>query len=466
MKYFVPIFLLTPVLLAQIGINSITYSKVVTLIEFFFIFYSAYKIYKNLFHPNVLFLLSFFVFLLGRILLSFFIGESFAKTEFFTNYIFSDEIQFNMLYSLQIALLGFYLGVFRIMNNRHKIVPIIAKQKPDKAFKYLILFIFWVSSAAKMFVILVFIMQVYTQGYLSLYISPPQLPIVVSLLSSMYFLASAALFTFLDNSDEIGKYKKIFLFILILSLFTGSRGTFVIDLLTYIYFNTRKTVNKVNIVKTVFFAAICMVLLQIVSSTRVGNTGLNFGNLLSYFFWDQGGSIDIQGYTMEYLWYLPKSFLLILKPILDPYLTLLGLNTVLDFENTSTVMTTYSLGHMLSFLVDQGKFEMGYGLGSCYISELYTVGGFTLVFAGSYFYSSFFSFLARKSMNNNITGFLLFMMMPFYIYAPRWNYLGFASNLNYLVKYSFLFIIVYFIIKYLLFNRGIIYEKKDIICDQ
>lgn len=466
MKYFVPLFLIIPTLLIQIYSNSIVYSKIVTLIEFIFIFLCVYKIYKNLFHPNVLFLISFFVFLLGRILLSFCLGVSFAETEFFTNYIFSDEVQFNILYSLQIALLGFYLGVFRINNRKQMAAENITTRNTDKAFQILILFVFWISSVAKIFAISVSIIQVYTTGYLSLYISPPKPPLVITTLSSMYFLASAAMFTFSEKNKNIGKYKKIFLIILILSLFTGSRGTFVIELLTFFYFNTRRTVKKINIFRIALISAILMFFLQIVSSMRVGDTGLIFSNLLLYFLWDQGGSIDIQGYTMEYLWHLPKNFLLIFKPILDPYFTLFGLNTVLDLQNPSTAMSTYSLGHMLSFLVNQDMFVRGFGLGSCYISELYAVGGLILVFAGSYFYSSFFSFLTRKAANSNIAGFLLFMMMPFYIFAPRWSYFGFISNLNYIVKYSLLFTIAYCVIKYLIFNRAIAYEKKDIICNR
>ena len=436
------------VFLGQFVIQSSVISQVITLIIFCIVFIQVLYKHKIVFHPNVLFLVSFFTFLLGRILIGLITDKSFAQNEFFTTHVFSRQIQFSILISLQVALLGFFSGSVLSVNTEKRNYKKVGIPSKD-LFKVVFWILFVFSAFSNCFVLYKTVSQVFSEGYLSLYVSPPLIPGIIHFFATLFTLAFAYIINCTTNSRHKKIGKGVFIILLFISLLTGGRGSFLINLLTYLFFAMRYNKKKLNILKLFFFGILFIFSMQIISSLRVNETVVQIDKMMSYFIWNQGTSISIQGYVLEHISRIPKNLMILFKTVLDPYLSLIGLNAPLNMASVmyQDVMKTYSLGHIVSYLVDSNKFSMGYGLGDCYISELYIIGGYPLIFLGSFFYSYFFTFFTRKARFNEYFSFFLYQMMPFYIFAPRWKFLGFIGNVNYLIKAMPLILLLCFLLR-------------------
>jgi len=380
----------------------------------------------------LLFLISFFVFLMGSEVAVQYLGYP-------REYVFSEAIDNHAYICLCISLLGLMLGfalssrvVFR-RNNIRKDTDLYTKQK-----------IRMISKRGMVITAIPYIAEAIDSGiyvlknnYLAYYVSySSSLPSIVTQLSELYTMF---LFMYLATMPEKKKckaYISIYLIYGIIMLMTGRRLYFGIAIFTvaaYILIRHKRNPEEKWITDklrwfVVIVAPVTIILLYAYKYVRydLDVVGSGYIDLFVRFFDQQGFTINVIKFAKQYggenlgitsLYYT-------LKFLRSGVLTRWFFSFPVEYykmRNAISALNINSLADYVMYNYNSYQYSIGYGLGTSYIAELYHDGGYFLLFFCNIFYGIILSKLFSLRSENVWRYTFALMMLEQFMVLPRYG---------------------------------------------
>lgn len=400
--------------------------KINIIIIFAWNIYSFCKSGGKLFHPYILFLIAFFTFLLGRILLDILGHSDFAQTIWFTTYTFEPNIQKGILNLISLSLLFVQLG------SLVAIYLVSIKKNTNKgsswAFNYPLkkigLLMFLIAVIPYSISIIQQILFVISNGYVALFSNKSlivQNPIL-RLSDDIYKMGLFLFFACYPSKKEIKIPMIIYIILLGFTLLIGRRGVVFTEILCLIaYLGFRNEIKIKNFIITGF---VLIVLSFMMNMYRINESlptdKFTPKKLIETFLFEQGGTSQFIGYTLEQDKNIKGSWEYLLDPIIFTLKNSLpGLKKPTKGQSLEVVNERYSLSQKIAYKTNPELYLQGNGLGTSFIAEFYVFGGYL----GVAFMSFLFMFIIIYFIENykfTVVGmFLLFFILPQFFFSPR-----------------------------------------------
>lgn len=415
----------------------------------------------------------FFTFLVSQMML----GDMNVSNDFSDLFIsnFTNEIKRHIYVCLFLSLAAIFWGYLyfdRKQSRMHSVefsfnnYPIYKLRRFSKKIMYFFLFFAFIESLEK---------AIYVQrtGYFSYYTDfQSQLPFFVSRLAHFYELSVFLFLATLPKKKAVKTPLLLFFIVGCMSMGYGQRNGFVLNaLFVVIYFVFRDYKkfygkNEVWVTKK-FKYALCigvpflLIFLVVFGSARFNektDANLGFIDLLLGFFYSQGTSYRIIGYDMDYASQFPSSFPYSLGYFVDLYqqnyiFKLFGVYPSYESHSIDAALHGHNYGDVITYLYNSNAYLQGYGLGSCYIAEMYHDFGYLGVIFLNFIYGVIICSLNRYALRSVWMLFLFFCMILNILYAPRSAALTFLSEV---VAISF---ILFFLFVRIIYRK---YEHKAV----
>lgn len=402
------------------------------------------------------FLISFFVFLIGRELCFAFLNlqRYYRYLEDYNNITF-----FLMALSLLFLFLGYLLVDKYNISSNNGVLRISKRKENSKAYSNLIerdnerrrLSIRKASQIAYYFCLLFTLIDLIIQirlvgsvGYLGAFVDTNvSAPTVIGYFSSFTIVAlSVYLATCPAKKNSIVALVTYELYG-ILSMMTGHRYAFVavsMFFLTYIVYRHNMEggwISRAIVLTIILSVPFVIFLMNIIEAVRSGHNGSeNIGALQSLisFLDQQGGSVNV----IKRIFYYKKQ-------ISDMILTSFSNTRAVLFENAivrsifginaysgnsiDNAMHGHFLSHRLSYLEYGDYYFLGHGTGSSYIAELFLDFGFLGVIIGNFIYGVVIRKVTDIGNRHYIRNALLFASQYYIYLAPRGDFDGMIGGL-------------------------------------
>lgn len=389
------------------------------------------------------YLISFFVFLIGRELLERFNIHTILLP-------FSEELNIFAEELLLISLI--FLGTGYLLFSKMKFTIWKVKKKKNienDYFNYCVRKVSrWIFLGTYLFNLIVLIdvvLFVLQHGYLAYYTSySSRLPYIIVKIGEMSSVAFWIFMATMPKHSECKKEIGLYIIYLCITLGTGRRYPFVAGLLVlFVYFIMRNKVqNKGEVWISKKAMILCLISLPVLIAILTFVNQIRFANELNFqsfkdsitdFVYQQGVSINFIKRTEKYKFMLPEdriyTFGTIISFLKGNFLSrLLG---VVTYGGNTVEHALYgnSLAHALSYIVLGKSYLNGEGLGCCYIAECFHDWGYLGVVIVNFIYGTMFARLFtfnQKGVWKISAGFL---MLNSLLLAPRGNTDGFIGIL-------------------------------------
>ena len=380
----------------------------------------------------LVFSVAFFAFLIGRELL-----EKYKLHSIYVN--FSEEINIHAERLLAISMVSLFFGYLFLSHVTIK--KLTSKPQIDydssyyrivrKVSKYLFIAALFIAVYSN----IITIISVLRSGYLSIFLNNRYSNLIFDEISSMSKIAFWVFLATMPSKKECNKMMILFIINSALTLGSGSRTNFVVDvLLIFTYYVSRNKINsggKKWFGKREFFicliiAPVLMVAMVFVSIFRLGSGTLtgSFLDNITRFIYEQGTSINLIKRAKMYSDVIPKNRVYMLGATItylktNPVSQLLGLALFSGTNNAQHALQGYSMSHTLSYIAIKDMYLRGMGLGSSYIAEAFHDLGYIGVVLINFLYSA----ILQKAITFKNKGIwassLAFIIMEGIITAPR-----------------------------------------------
>lgn len=421
---------------------SVAFLKVFVLIVFIWNVFSYVVCANKSFDLYLVFLVVFFVFLLGRVFLDILGQNNFAQTIWFTDYVFNIDTQFKILQLLIVSLLFMQFAALLVLLLYYKReeLPKESSWKYKRIIKKIGLYLFYFALIPYIISIFQQIIFVLNYGYVNLF-SSSTLIVNNPLLQLSDDILKFGIYLFLacyPTKKEIKVPLIIYFILLGITLFIGRRGVVFTEILCLIvYFSFRKDINLKF--KTLIFSGITIITLSLLvglyrSDSRFNIMDYNIVHMLNNFTFEQGGSSNVIGYTIVHEKEIEKDFGYLVDPILYPLKSsfianLFGVKPAIRGQSIAVIRDRHSLSHTLSYTVNPKLYLDGNGLGTSFIAEFYIVGGISGVAVMSFAYIFLLLSFVFKYKYTIVGMVLLFYILPNVLFAPRAHPLDFVNFL-------------------------------------
>lgn len=404
--------------------------------------------------------LTFFTFLVGQMLLadlSFVLDEDMLFLSEFSN-----KTQKHIYICLFLSLISVYIGYcyFENKQKRSKIElfnfsdnTILRLRKLSKSLMYF----FFVFALAENVEKALFVQQA---GYASYYTDfHSSLPFFVSRLSRFYEYSFFLYLATLPKKKDSLKPLLLFFVLGFMTLGYGQRNGLVLNtLFVFIYFIFRDYYkfyghNEVWLTKRIKYGILvglpfALVFLLVFGYSRAGESlegNLSFSEMLFAFFYYQGASYRLIGYDLELANQFPSSFPYSLGYIIDlyeqnPLFKLFGVYPVYESHSVEAALYGHNYGDVITYLQDARAYTNGYGLGSCYIAEIFHDFGYVGVIVINFIYGVIIASLNKLALKNVWYLFVFFSAISNILYAPRSAALYFLSQVLTVTYLVYMFI--------------------------
>ena len=430
-------------------------------------YFSIKNIYDNIFLFS--FLLCFFTFLLG--------GQLFDKFLNVYGYDFSKDIELHADLVLLIALTGLMFG-YLLADKTKENKPVFRAVDYNSAYyvnvRTVSKYLFFVSYALWMLILLDNVLYVIQYGYISYYLSylsrvPAFIRVFGYMAPSAFFLYLATMPTKRDAKIVIIMYS----FYLLLSLGTGRRIYFMTGfLIIFAYMMLRNVVNPerrpwISKKQLIYICALLPVLLmfmyffEYVRSEHAVGIASEYSPLRGFFV-RQGTSINVIKYAELFeerlnpdAYYSLYNTLKWLQDSWIDYLLNLNLNFEFGRQSLETAISGTSLADFVSYNANPTTYLTGMGYGSCYIEELYVDFGYIGVFLGNVIYGILLCVLLKNAVNKgNIWKIAIGLFMIDAIFkAPRATFDAFWGSFLYFNSWGPFLLIFIFVNVYMTKNN-------------
>nr|WP_317282142.1 O-antigen polysaccharide polymerase Wzy family protein [uncultured Sellimonas sp.] len=360
--------------------------------------------------------------------------------------LFNSEIMKHIYFTLNLALISVWIGFAfaeKKSKNRKKNEANEQMTSYSNIVKRLSKWGYFLCYLPYIAVLLEKVVYVGGSGYTGVYLGyNSSFPYIIRLLANM---APMMLFIFLSTLPTKKECKiPLLLYILYLgvSLGSGQRSDFVIGILVigiYYFFrntlsnNGEKWITKKEILLVVILGPILLLFLNFYGNIRFGENQSSENAILDIFT-SQGVSVSVIGYERVYANSIPDSKLYSIGGIIDflkynPVSSSLFHFVEYTGQNAERALNGNSMAHIISYFVLPFNYNLGRGLGSCYLAELFHDFGYIGVILGNILYG-----IVIKSCSNfnkyKIWGrYICFVMISAILLAPRSTTDGFISEL-------------------------------------
>lgn len=403
------------------------------------IVYSIKKFYERVIFFS--FNITFFIFLIGRMFVSEFFGYK-ANILGIFGLAFSDVKLVNTtIICLYLSLLAIFIGYTLI--QRVNISFLKKKKEISKSYLYSLrtfsLLFFYFCMIFRLYYVYEMQQTAVTEGYYESFMSfTSSMPSIFVTISNMY---DVAFFAYLATNPS--KRKSLFPILLYLgeglfAALAGRRSIFMLNLLiVFIYYCVRtakanknkdekKWLGKTEWTAGLIAVPVLMMFLTFIGKIRDSFSGvarINVNNPILEFFYSQGISANLIGYTKMYENQLPQkiyTFGPLIEFIDDKFIR--PLNGLPGFfgQNVDRAINGHLFSHALPYLIMPSAYLMGYGYGSSYVAEMFNDFSFLGVFIGSIVYGAIlFCFYYMLQNSNYIVIIFTLMMTRAILFAPR-----------------------------------------------
>ena len=400
--------------------------------------FSLFNIRENI--VFCVFNITFFTLLLSGNVLSMLSGDVWYNK-------FSDEIEKNTLLLLFLSLGCIFIGakIYGICKE-HIIKKDVhlnkdKKQIYDKEIIYirkLTGLAFFITLIPPIIMVIEKIVFINQNTYLSMYTTfSSKIPFIIQKLANTNFTFFMLYLSTFPKKNNTIIATIIYGIYLILSVFTGERGTLVVGTIVlaiyYIYRQytfEEKYISKKNIIIIAIIGIVGIIFLSSYNVLRNKEPIENFNPIKQFkqFFIDQSTSVDVISNAQKYKEELPETnsnytFGILINVVLNKDEYISKSNTL------ETAMYGNNLGSTLSYLAMGQAFFDGHGMGTQYIAELYT----DFSYLGVIIYNIVlgFSLIALININNkNYIGFTIGLnLISNLVYLPRQFAMGWTTLL-------------------------------------
>lgn len=394
------------------------------------VLYGLFNLEKRI--AYVLFLASFFCFMLGRLSVDYF---CYGEIRFY----FSQDISIHMMSVIFISLVILQIAYefFDYLFSRQK--------KEDNNLEYIIddlYYInvrkiakvsFYISAVCAVLCNMEQFVYIRSSDYLSLYTNfTSQLPRIIRVIGNMYITFYAVYLATCPKKKKCILTITIFLFITFSILLTGDRGTFIINIaITLVYIFWRQYRDKkiwiptkviiISIISAPLVIAFMSYFVYLREGVDVGEKDI-FNQFLR-FFKSSGNSVDILGYGKQYENKLPQSMY-----SFGEFIDYIKYNPITQklfkFDNVSQytkeyAMNMHSYAHVISYYISGEKYLLGHGKGSAYIAEVYHDFGYLGLIVFNAFYAMLLAGINKVANFGPIKLAVVFISIRIMFYIPR-----------------------------------------------
>lgn len=399
----------------------------------------------------ILFLVSFFVFLLSRVMVRWYENQEIY-------YPFDTDTMIMTYTCLFLALAGLYLGTighYRILvvtkeNAFIKSIRRIGSDTDKAALRKASGVFTIISGFATMAVVMERILywgQVGSGGELRVSFGSA-LPGIVLRFSYVYVLMFCIYLATLPEKRKTVPVLVQFLLCGALKMVYGSRSDFILGLMfIVVYYVIRDRIEEnrdihwfgmAEKIFTVISIPFLIILIVFVGYYRTHTTFAfsGFFNTLLNFFETQGTSIDILGYTKTYASDLPQPRFLYMFDRSYEFLSanpLIGKivgKTTYAANTAERALYGTSLGQTLYYYINRASFLAGYGCGSSYIAEIWVGYGYIGVVIWNYIMSRIMFRINEYKFTNLVLSVIILVYLQSLFFMPRAGFDGFVDDFS------------------------------------
>ena len=441
MIFFVLHLIFTSIVSAEAYVEFLKYAVVGLLLLNVFVSTKIYGL--KIYHPYLLLLGTLTFFILSRIILDLIYKDvNFAQTNFLSYYVFSVEIQSVLLQNIIISLIALQIGAGLAVGRLIVNVSTPNELLEDINWRTMGLFLFYLGLPFLAYQYIQVAKEVLAKGYLIIH--DGKLEYSNSLITVFFSrLSWVGFFIFLASiPPKKLLYPNLVLFILVLipRLLQGARGPVMcmaLVLFWYVLYITNKDVKMRNLVMLL----VAMFFLNIyVGSFRVGEDYQQRSHLAKRFFYEQGVSVQVLGYSVEHdkamsEYGLPNMFSR-LRTFVD-----VAKRKVTgepgEMSKDEIVREFGYLGFWVTNIVNRDMLMNGYSIGGSYLAELYLVGKGVMQSIGGLFIGFVTVYGVEKWKRNRVGLLMLLFILPSWIYIPRDSTFNFITdNMSNIILFS------------------------------
>ena len=426
------------------------------------ILYATKNYKKNI--SFLMFQITFSTLLLSSIFFDFFSGSGYGV-------IFQNEkVIIFILSMLFIALLFLFLGyllgkrkVFFSRNEKNRLSreQYYEKYRSVRKISRILTYIFY---GPALIILLERVLFIQNNDYLDYYLEySSKLPYIIIKLGGFY---TAAFFIFLatyPRKKEARLPMVLYIIYSIVSLFFGQRNIFVLNVCLIIIYIIMRELDegkgnwfgkkeKIVLLSSLPFIPIVMIVIVYLRTKQ--NIDINIFNLfgiIQEFFTQQGGSVNIIGYTKMYENSFPLHKFYLFGPIYDllshtSFIQAIFNLPVYTQQTIETAVHGYSFGQTLTYLVNSQIYFNGGGLGSSYIAEAWKDFGVLGVIVINFIYGLILSKISSLFGKNILPTTIGLFFLRGILYAPRDAALNFIAS-TFRLDNVFIFCLICFLSK-------------------
>ena len=350
--------------------------------------------------------------------------------------LFDENTQNHIYLSILIALISIFFGYFFARFGADYKNNEVNKEK-ELLVQSSSLILFYLSYIPYITIEFLRVIKVREIGYTGLYLENiVNLPYIITL-----FAYGCRIYFFIYLSTLPSKNKSrlpIILFFIYsaVSLFTGNRSTFVVNVsLIFIYYIFRSKnssvrdnwINERNIIFIIILVPILLYLLDLVGNIRFNNTLFEqeSSSTLIDIFVKQGVSSSVIGYGKIYNYKIPEkiySFGDIYEKIrFNPISVLVMGGKFISGNSVERAINGNSFAHIISYIVLPFGYLRGRGLGTTYIAEAYHDFGYLGIILFSFIYGVILKKCRNFENSNYFKRSIILIVLGSLLMTPRSN---------------------------------------------
>lgn len=384
----------------------------------------------------LVFLIAFFTFLMGRMVMPLFYDTSNLIFDI-GGEAFSVPTLTHMYLCLYLALLFVFLGfvlthyywtandeVSHFSTDSDEVLII---RDMTKQFVYFSLPFLFLTTIEK-------VLFVFREGYFAMYSDfQSRLPYLINLFSSLFEYALFIFLATLPSKKEAKLPIILYLTIAVVSLGTGQRGSFVLSflfILMYMFLRNKLTpedgmwISEKGMLVVAGSIPLLLSFLFLMNYLRTERETDMSTNLLLSFFYQQGVSVEVIGYAKDYEMFFPKDKVYLLGDIVDyfrynVFTRVLTGSGPLEPQSVKHALEDNSLDACLTYLVKPSFYLEGGGLGGCYIADAWKDLGYVGVALVSFIYGFLLSKIPTWFKSNVWLASVGLIMFNQIVFAPR-----------------------------------------------
>lgn len=413
----------------------------------------------------LVFLITFFIFLLGRDL----VQQIFKyKVD-----IFEPKVQFHAYFSYVISLLtiGIFYKIFELKEkNIYEDKEIIKKYNENKSgiagLSLFLYYISWIFAIISKISISFFVAERGFTDYYTDYSEYLHGNNILYLISKIELIMPVAWIVYLatgPNKKEIKLPLILYIIYLVISLGTGQRSTAMLGLvfisMYFIYRNGEKKEKWINKNMIIIFLLCIPAVLIFASYYNILREGGSFADAsisesFINFFYDQGVTSNVLKRAYIYKDLIPNNNIYAFEFLHSGiFARLLGI-PIYHGNTIEHALYGGSFTHSLGYVIMGESYLLGRGSGSCYIAELYQDLGYLGIILGNIVYAYLLSRIARPAKKYRILyNSVCFTLVIHLLWAPRGSFSAFITQ-NFIPTTLFVFIFVFGLNKYMSTKRN------------